>query len=252
MRMLMSDSERVMIITGGSRGIGRAIAFRFADEKPRIVLLHYDPDDSAAKEALDRLADKGVQAEIHRIDVSNRGEVDRLFKDVLDRFGRVDALINNAGITKDGLLMRMSEEDWDQVLRVNLKGVFNCAQAVIRSMVKARSGRIVNISSVAGQIGNAGQTNYAASKAGILGFTKSLAREVGSRGITVNAVAPGFINTEMTSSLPDKLKESFVQQIPLARVGEPEDVAEAVHWLCSEGSKYITGQVIHVNGGLYM
>ena len=248
----MSDSERVIIITGGSRGIGRAIAFRFADEKPRIVLLHYDPDDSAAKEALDRLADKGVQAETHRIDVSNRGEVDRLFKDVLDRFGRVDALINNAGITKDGLLMRMSEDDWDQVLRVNLKGVFNCAQAVIRSMVKARSGRIVNISSVAGQIGNAGQTNYAASKAGILGFTKSLAREVGSRGITVNAVAPGFINTEMTSSLPDKLKESFVQQIPLARVGEPEDVAEAVHWLCSEGSKYITGQVIHVNGGLYM
>jgi len=252
MRMLMSDSERVVIITGGSRGIGRAIAFRFADEKPRIVLLHYDPDDSAAKEALDRLTDEGVQAEAHRIDVSNRGEVDRLFKDVLDRFGRVDALINNAGITKDGLLMRMSEEDWDQVLSVNLKGVFNCAQAVIRSMVKARSGRIVNISSVAGQIGNAGQTNYAASKAGILGFTKSLAREVGSRGITVNAVAPGFINTEMTSSLPDKLKESFVQQIPLARVGEPEDVAEAVHWLCSEGSKYITGQVIHVNGGLYM
>jgi 3-oxoacyl-[acyl-carrier protein] reductase len=252
MRMLMRDSERVIIITGGSRGIGKAIAFRFADEKPRIILLHYDPDDFAAKEALDRLADKGVQAETHRIDVSNRGDVDRLFKDVLDRFGRVDALINNAGITKDGLLMRMSEDDWDQVLRVNLKGVFNCAQAVIRSMVKARSGRIVNISSVAGQIGNAGQTNYAASKAGILGFTKSLAREVGSRGITVNAVAPGFINTEMTSSLPDKLKESFVQQIPLARVGEPEDVAEAVHWLCSEGSKYITGQVIHVNGGLYM
>jgi len=248
----MSGSERVVVITGGSRGIGRAIAFRFVDEKPKLVLVHYDPDDSVAEETLHRLADQGVQGEAHRIDVSNRGDVDRLFKDVLARFGRVNVLINNAGITKDGLLMRMSEDEWDLVLRVNLKGVFNCTQAVIRSMIKERSGRIVNISSVAGQIGNAGQTNYAASKAGIMGFTKSLAREVGSRGITVNAVAPGYINTEMTSSLPEKLKEAFIQQIPLARVGEPEDVAEAVHWLCSGGSKYVTGQVIHVNGGLYM
>jgi 3-oxoacyl-[acyl-carrier protein] reductase len=248
----MSDSGRVVIITGGSRGIGRAIAFRFAEEKPKLVLLHYDPDDSAAKETLERLAERGVQGEAHRIDVSSRGDVNRLFKEVLARFGRVDVLVNNAGITKDGLLMRMSEDEWDLVLRVNLKGVFNCSQAVIRSMIKERSGRIVNISSVAGQMGNAGQTNYAASKAGIMGFTKSLAREVGSRGITVNAVAPGYINTEMTSSLPDKLKEAFVQQIPLARVGEPEEVAEAVHWLCSGGSKYVTGQVIHVNGGLYM
>jgi 3-oxoacyl-[acyl-carrier protein] reductase len=248
----MSDSGRVVIITGGSRGIGRAIAFRFAEEKPKLVLLHYDPDDSAAKETLERLVERGVQGEAHRIDVSSRGDVDRLFKEVLARFGRVDVLVNNAGITKDGLLMRMSEDEWDLVLRVNLKGVFNCSQAVIRSMIKERSGRIVNISSVAGQMGNAGQTNYAASKAGIMGFTKSLAREVGSRGITVNAVAPGYINTEMTSSLPDKLKEAFVQQIPLGRVGEPEDVAEVVHWLCSRGARYITGQVIHVNGGLYM
>jgi len=248
----MSDSGRVVIITGGSRGIGRAIAFRFAEEKPKLVLLHYDPDDSAAKETLERLVERGVQGEAHRIDVSSRGDVDRLSKEVLARFGPVDVLVNNAGITKDGLLMRMSEDEWDLVLRVNLKGVFNCSQAVIRSMIKERSGRIVNISSVAGQMGNAGQTNYAASKAGIMGFTKSLAREVGSRGITVNAVAPGYINTEMTSSLPDKLKEAFVQQIPLARVGEPEEVAEAVHWLCSGGSKYVTGQVIHVNGGLYM
>jgi 3-oxoacyl-[acyl-carrier protein] reductase len=248
----MSDSERVVIITGGSRGIGRAIAFRFADEKPKLVLLHYDPDDSAAKESLNRLADQGVQAEAHRIDVSNRGDVDRLFKDVLGRFGRVNVLINNAGITKDGLLMRMSEDDWDLVLGVNLKGVFHCSQAVIRSMIKERSGRIVNITSVAGQMGNASQTNYAASKAGIMGFTKSLAREVGSRGITVNAVAPGYINTEMTAILPDKLKQAFLQQIPLARVGEPEDVAEVVHWLCSRGAGYVTGQVIHVNGGLYM
>lgn len=248
----MSDTERVVIITGGSRGIGRAIALRFAEEKPKLVLLHYDPDDAAAKETLERLADQGVQGEAHRIDVSNRGDVDRLFKEVLSRFGRVDVLINNAGITKDGLLMRMSEDDWDLVLKVNLKGVFNCSQAVIRSMIKERSGCIVNITSVAGQMGNASQTNYAASKAGIMGFTKSLAREVGSRGITVNAVAPGYINTEMTSILPDKLKEAFLQQIPLARVGEPEDVAEVVHWLCSRGARYVTGQVIHVNGGLYM
>jgi len=248
----MSDSERVVIITGGSRGIGRAVAYRFAGEKPKLVLVHYDPDESAAEQTLTQLAEKGVQAEAHRVDVSNRGDVDRLFKDVLARFGRVDVLINNAGITKDMLFMRMSEEEWDQVLRVNLKGVFNCSQAVIRSMIKERSGRIVNISSVVGQIGNMGQTNYAASKAAIMGFTKSLAKEVASRGITVNAVAPGFINTGMTAILPDKVKELFLQQIPLGKMGEPEDVAEAVHWLCSGGSKYITGQVIHVNGGLYM
>jgi 3-oxoacyl-[acyl-carrier protein] reductase len=250
--MHMSDSGRVVIITGGSRGIGRAIAFRFAEEKPKLVLLHFDPDDSVAEQTLAHLSEKGVEGEAHRLDVSNRGDVDRLFKDVLSRLGRVEVLINNAGITKDGLLMRMSEDEWDLVLKVNLKGVFNCTQAVIRSMVKERSGRIVNVSSVVAQMGNAGQTNYAASKAGIIGFTKSLAREVASRGITVNAVAPGYINTEMTSSLPGKMKEAFLQQVPLGRIGEPEDVAEAVHWLCSGGSKYVTGQVIHVNGGLYM
>jgi len=248
----MSDSGRVVIITGGSRGIGRAIAFRFVEEKTHSVLIHYDPDDSAANETLAHLAEKGVQAEAHRLDVSNREDVDRLFKEILSRFGRVDVLINNAGITKDGLLMRMREDEWDLVLGVNLKGVFNCTQAVIRSMIKERSGRMVNISSLVGQIGNAGQTNYSASKAGIIGFTKSLAREVAARGITVNAVAPGYIRTEMTSSLPDKVKEAFIQQIPMGRVGEPEDVAEAVHWLCSEQSRYVTGQVIHVNGGLYM
>jgi len=248
----MSESGRVMIVTGGSRGIGRAIAYRFAGEKPKLVLVHYDPDNSAAEQTRARLAEKEVQAEVHRIDISIREDVDRLFKDVLARFGRVDVLINNAGITRDDLFMRMREEEWDQVIGVNLKGVFNCTQAVIRSMIKERSGRIVSISSVVGQIGNVGQTNYAASKAGIMGFTKSLAKEVASRGITVNAVAPGFINTDMTSCLPDKVKELFLQAIPLAKMGEPEDVAEAVHWLCSEGTKYITGQVIHVNGGLYM
>ena len=169
-----------------------------------------------------------------------------------DRHGRIDVLINNAGIARDTLLMRMSEEVWDVVIRVNLKSVFNCTQAVIRSMIKNKAGRIVNISSVVGQIGNPGQANYAASKAGIMGFTKSIAREVAGRGITVNAVAPGYIKTDMTESLPEKVRDSFLEQIPLKRIGEPKDVAEAVYWLCSEAAGYITGQVIHVSGGLYM
>jgi 3-oxoacyl-[acyl-carrier protein] reductase len=178
--------------------------------------------------------------------------VDARFKEIFSRLQRVDVLVNNAGITRDALLMRMSEDDWDTVIRVNLKSVFNCTQAVIRTMVKQRGGRIVNISSVAGQIGNPGQANYAASKAGIMGFTKTLAREVAGRGITVNAVAPGFIRTEMTEVLSGKVKESLLQLIPMGRAGEPEDVAEAVWWLCSDAAAYITGQVIHVNGGLFM
>jgi 3-oxoacyl-[acyl-carrier protein] reductase len=248
----MSDAGRVVVITGGSRGIGRAVAIRFAGEGARIVIAHYDPDDSAARETLHTLAELGVQAEAHKVNVSSFGEVDALFKDVLSRLGRVDVLVNNAGIVKDTLLMRMSEQDWDLVLGVNLKGVFNCTQAVIRAMVRQRGGRIVNISSVVGQIGNPGQANYSASKAGIMGFTKTVAREAAGRGITANVVAPGFIQTEMTTALPEKVREGFLQQIPLARMGRPEDVAEAVFWLCSEGASYITGQVIHVNGGLYM
>jgi 3-oxoacyl-[acyl-carrier protein] reductase len=194
----------------------------------------------------------GVPAEAHKVNVSSYGDVDAFFKGILSKLGRVDVLVNNAGIVKDTLLMRMTEQDWDLVLGVNLKGVFNCTQAVIRAMVKQRGGRIVNISSVVGQIGNPGQANYAASKAGIMGFTKTVAREAAGRGITANVVAPGFINTEMTEGLPEKVREAFLQQIPMARMGQPEDVAEAVFWLCSEGAGYITGQVIHVNGGLYM
>jgi 3-oxoacyl-[acyl-carrier protein] reductase len=166
--------------------------------------------------------------------------------------GKVDVLINNAGIARDTFLMRMSEAAWDAVIDVNLKSVFNCTQAVIRSMIKQRRGRIVNISSVVGQIGNPGQANYAASKAGIMGLTKSVAREVAIRGITVNAVAPGYIRTEMTESLPEKVRDAFMEQIPLRRIGETGDVAEAVYWLCSEAASYITGQIIHVNGGLHM
>jgi 3-oxoacyl-[acyl-carrier protein] reductase len=248
----MDETGRIVVVTGGSRGIGRAVALRFAKEKARIVLVHYDPDESGANETLAMLGEQGVRAESHRVDVSSYSEAEALFKGILARSGQVDVLVNNAGITKDSLFVRMSEEDWDAVIRVNLKSVFNCTHAVIRAMTKQRAGSIVNISSVVGQIGNIGQANYAASKAGIMGFTKTIAREVAPRGITVNAVAPGFIDTQMTVSLPDKAKEAFLQQIPLGRIGKPEDVAEAVYWLCSQGASYVTGQTIHVNGGMFM
>ena len=248
----MSISERVVVVTGGSMGIGRAVSLKFAEEKARIVIMHYDPDDSASNETLNLLAQQGVEAESHRVDVSNHGDVAALFKDIIGRLGKVDVLINNAGIARDTFLMRMPEAAWDAVINVNLKSVFNCTQAVIRSMIKQRRGRIVNISSVVGQIGNPGQANYAASKAGIMGLTKSVAREVAVRGITVNAVAPGYIRTEMTESLPEKVRDAFMEQIPLRRIGETGDVAEAVYWLCSEAASYITGQIIHVNGGLHM
>ena len=201
---------------------------------------------------MDLLERRDCNVEAHKIDVSSGQQVEELFKKILSRYGRVDVLVNNAGIAKDSLLLRMSEKDWDAVLDVNLKGVFNCTKSVLRSMIRQRRGSIVSIASVAGQIGNAGQANYAASKAGIMGFTKTIAREVASRGITVNAVAPGFINTEMTAALPEKVIESYLQQIPLGRLGSAEDVAETVYWLCSSSAGYITGQIIHVNGGMYM
>jgi len=248
----MKNPGRIAVITGGSKGIGRSIALKFAEEKAEIIIVHYDPDEQASRETLDILEGRGCSVESHKVDVSSKEEVDALFKDIISRYGRVDVLVNNAGITKDGLLLRMSESDWDIVLKVNLKSVFNCTKAVIRSMIKQRKGAIVNIASVAGQIGNAGQANYAASKAGIMAFTKSVAREVASRGITVNAVAPGFIDTEMTAALPDKTRESYLQQIPLGRLGSTEDVAEAVYWLCSSSAGYITGQIIHINGGMFM
>jgi len=246
------SSARVVVITGGSKGIGRSVALRFAEEGARIILAHYDADESAAQETLNTLDSKGVTAEAHKIDVSSFASVGRWFEELLKRFERVDVLINNAGITRDTLLMRMNEGDWDAVLGVNLKGVFNCTHAVIRSMIKERSGRIVNISSVVGQIGNAGQANYAASKAGVMGLTKTTARELAGRGITVNGVAPGFIDTEMTAVLSDKVKENFLSQIPMGRMGTSEEVAEAVYWLCSDAASYITGQIIHINGGMYM
>ena len=248
----MSASKRTIVITGGSKGIGRAICLRFAREGARIIFAHYDPDELAEKKTLEFLDTMNVEARSEKLDVSSFQDVEEFFQRVVKDFQRVDVLVNNAGITRDALLMRMSEEQWDQTLQVNLKSVFNCTKAVTRSMIKERSGRIINISSVVGQIGNIGQSNYVASKAGIMGFTKTVARELASRGITVNAVAPGFINTEMTQKLPDKAKEAFLSQIPMGRVGEPDEVADTVYWLASEGATYITGQVIHVSGGLYM
>jgi len=248
----MDKTQRVVVITGGSKGIGRTVALKFAEENPIIIIAHYDPDESSSNETLAMLQSLDIECESHKVDVSSKSEVESMFDDILSKYGRVDTLINNAGITKDGLLMRMSENDWDLVLNVNLKSVFNCTQTIIRSMIKNKRGSIVNIASVSGQMGVAGQANYSASKAGIMGFTKTIAREVASRGITVNAVAPGFIQTEMTDALPPKTIDSYLQQIPLGRLGTTEDVAETVYWLCSESASYITGQIIHVNGGLYM
>lgn len=246
------EASRVVMITGGSRGIGRATAYAFAEEGARLVLAHYDPDETAAEETLAVLKSRGIAAESHRVDVSSYAVVTALLNDILDRFGRIDVLVNNAGITRDKILVRMSEEEWDAVIQVNLKSVFNCTQAVLKPMLKQRSGCIVSLSSVVAERGNFGQGNYAASKAGVLGFTRSVAREVASRGIRVNAVAPGFIETDMTAVLPEKVKENFIEQIPLGRIGNPEDVANAVYWLCSDKAAYLTGQVIHVNGGMYM
>lgn len=232
-------------------GIGRAVALKFAGEGARLILVHYDADESAAEETLRMVSDAGGAAESFRVDVSHKGQVDKLIERVLENHGRVDVLINNAGITRDTLLVRMSEQDWDSVLSVNLKSVFNCSRAVVQHMMKQRYGRIVSLSSVVALIGNPSQTSYAASKAGIIGFTKSLAREVASRGISVNAVAPGYIETDMTAVLRQKVKDWFLEQIPMGRAGSPNDVAEAVYWLCSEAASYITGQTIHVNGGMY-
>jgi 3-oxoacyl-[acyl-carrier protein] reductase len=250
---MADDSKKVAVVTGGSRGIGRAIIMALAEPGLTVVFNHFDPpEDTAADETIAMARDKGCEIEGMRLDVADYEAVQEFFAGVVDRHGRVDILVNNAGITRDTLLMRMKEVDWDAVLAVNLKSVFNCTQAVARQMSKQRYGRVVNIASVVGAMGNAGQANYAASKAGIMGFTKSVARELASRNVTVNAVAPGFIETEMTAQLPEKAKEAFLAQIPLGRAGQPEDVAQVVKFLISAEASYITGQVIHLNGGMYM
>lgn len=246
----MIFQERVSLITGASQGIGEAIAREFANEGATVVLVDIQ------KEKLDEVArmivEKGGKAAVHTADVSKLDQATAVAEAVIKDYKRIDHLINNAGITRDNLLMRMKEDEWDAVIAVNLKGLFNFSKAVIRAMIGARYGRIVNLSSVAGSMGNAGQTNYAASKAGVVGFTKSLAREVAGRGITVNAVAPGFIATAMTAGLPEAIKKTFIDIIPMQRFGEPGDVARAVKFLCSDDAAYITGQVLPVNGGMYM
>jgi 3-oxoacyl-[acyl-carrier protein] reductase len=249
---MAENEKRVAVVTGGSRGIGRAIILALAEPDLQVVFNHFDPDEVAAAETVRLVAERRCQAEGEKLDVSNYEAVQEFFRKVAERLGRIDILVNNAGITRDGFLSRMKEADWDAVLAVNLKSAFNCTQAVSRYMMKQRCGRIVNIASVVGAMGNAGQANYAASKAGVIGFTKSIARELASRNITVNAVAPGFIETDMTAVLPEKVKEAFLAQIPLGRAGRTEDVAQTVKFLTSEAASYITGQVIHVNGGMYM
>jgi 3-oxoacyl-[acyl-carrier protein] reductase len=245
------EEGRVAIVTGGGRGIGRAIAVRLAGEGANVAIFYLSNDD-AARETADRVRDAGTKCELFKGDVSSPGDVEALFKGVSDTFGRVDILVNNAGITRDNLVMRMKEAEFDEVLQTNLKGTYLCTRAALRPMMRARWGRIVNVSSVVGLVGNAGQANYAASKGGIIGFTKSVAREVAQRGITVNAVAPGYVETELTGTLPEDVKGRIRAQVPMGRFGEAEEVAEVVAFLGGEGAGYVTGQTIAVDGGMTM
>lgn len=238
------------LITGGAMGIGKAIALRLASEGADIAVADVMVD--AAKETASELKAMGVMAEAFKLDVSNSESVKTAFEEAHRVFGRIDILVNNAGITRDGLILRMKEEDWDAVIGINLKGVFLCTKEAVKLMSKQRYGRIVNIASVVAFMGNPGQTNYGASKAGIVGLTKTVAKEYASRGITVNAVAPGFIATRMTDALPENVKEEMMRAIPLGRFGTVDDVSQAVWFLAQPASGYITGHVIHVNGGMYM
>lgn len=247
----MQLDSKVAFVTGGSRGIGKAIALTLA-EAGADVAINYAGNVAAAEAVADEIRAMGRKTLIIQGDVSQTEVAAAMLDQVVAEFGRCDILVNNAGITRDGLLMRMKEEDWDAVLNTNLKGVYNCTKAAIKYMMKQKSGKIVNISSVVGVMGNAGQANYAAAKAGCIGFTKSVAKEVASRGITVNAVAPGFIATDMTSVLPEKVLEEMASGIPLKRAGQPIDVAKAVLFLVSDDAAYITGQTLHVDGGMVM
>ena len=251
------NEKRSIVITGGSRGIGRAICQALASPEAHIFFNYFSPvdpegEEAAAKETIETVAGLGGTATGVAVNIASADELTGFFDKVMKETGRIDVLVNNAGITKDGLLVRMKEADWDAVLDINLKAAFRCTQIAAKIMMKQRSGRIVNMASIVGLIGNPGQANYVASKAGLIGITKTAARELAPRGITVNAIAPGFIETDMTASLPEKVREAMLAQIPLGRGGKPEDVAAAVAFLTSEEAAYITGQVIHVSGGMFM
>jgi 3-oxoacyl-[acyl-carrier protein] reductase len=247
----MRFENQVAVVTGAGRGIGHAIAVRLAKEGARVASVSRTAAN-AQKTADEINAARADAAKAYAVDVADQTAVQKAAAQIFTDFGRVDVLVNNAGVTRDGLSMRMSMDDWDTVLNTNLKGAFNFIQAVMRPMIKQRSGRIINISSIAGLIGNAGQANYAASKAGLIGLTKTLARELASRGITVNAVAPGLIETDMTTVLSEEIRQNILKNVPLGRLGEPEDIAGAVAYLASAEAKYITGQVLTVDGGMVM
>jgi len=241
---------KVAIVTGGAQGIGKSIATQLAQAGANVVVA--DVMEEVAKSTAQEISQKGSEVISIRVDVSSLSSVEEMVKKTLDKFGRIDILVNNAGITRDGLVMRMKEEDWDLVLDINLKGAFNCIKTVSPIMMKQKSGKIVNIASIVGIIGNIGQANYSASKAGLIALTKTCARELASRRINVNAVAPGFIQTSMTERLPAQVKEKLSSQIPFGEIGKPEDVARAVLFLVSEEASYITGEVIRVDGGMAM
>ncbi|HDF0690303.1 3-oxoacyl-[acyl-carrier-protein] reductase [Staphylococcus aureus] len=239
------------LVTGASRGIGRSIALQLAEEGYNVAA-NYAGSKEKAEAVVEEIKAKGVDSFAIQANVADADEVKAMIKEVVSQFGSLDVLVNNAGITRDNLLMRMKEQEWDDVIDTNLKGVFNCIQKATPQMLRQRSGAIINLSSVVGAVGNPGQANYVATKAGVIGLTKSAARELASRGITVNAVAPGFIVSDMTDALSDELKEQMLTQIPLARFGQDTDIANTVAFLASDKAKYITGQTIHVNGGMYM
>lgn len=247
----MQLKDKVAFITGASRGIGQAIAVAMAKEGAKIVI-NYSGNEALANDTLAMVREAGSDGIVVRGDVSNAADVTAMVAEAHEKMGRIDILVNNAGVTRDGLLLRMKEEDWDFVLDINLKGTFLVTKEVSRIMMKQRYGRIINISSVSGVMGNIGQANYSASKAGVIGFTKTCAREFASRGIVVNVIAPGFVNTDMTVGLPDAIKEGMKTQIPLGRMGEVEEIAKATIFFASEGASYVTGQVLHVDGGLVM